>query len=42
VCGGYASSGAPSTDMADSINNFIKQVQAIKAAQTKWATPAKK
>ena len=42
VCGGYSSSGAPSTDMADSINNLIKQVQAIQAAQTKWATPPKK
>jgi hypothetical protein len=42
VCGGYSSSGTPSTDMADSISNLIKQVQAVKDAETKWATPAKK
>jgi hypothetical protein len=42
VCGGYASAGGPSTDLNDSISNLIKQVQAVKDAETKWATPAKK
>jgi hypothetical protein len=42
VCGGYASPGGPSSDFSDSVNNLIKQVQAVKDAETKWATPAKK
>jgi hypothetical protein len=42
VCGGYASAGGPSTDLNDSISNLIKQIQAVKDAESKWATPAKK
>lgn len=42
ICGGYASAGGPSTDFNDSISSLIKQIQAVKEAESKWATPAKK
>ena len=35
-CGGDESPGAPSTDLADSINALIAQVQAVKSAETTW------
>jgi hypothetical protein len=34
ICGGYASSGAPSTALNDSISSLLKEVQAIRSAQT--------
>jgi hypothetical protein len=42
ICGGYASSGGPSTDLNESISNLLKEAQAVKEAQSKWAAPAKK
>jgi|HubBroStandDraft_1064217.scaffolds.fasta_scaffold02151_11 hypothetical protein len=38
VCGGYASSGTPSTTVSDSISALLKQVQAIRSAQSTSST----
>ena len=38
VCGAYANSGAASSEASDSINALFKQIQAIKSAQSTWAT----
>jgi hypothetical protein len=35
VCGGYASSGGPSTAVSDSVGAFLKQIQAIRNAEKK-------
>ena len=41
LCGGYATSAGPSTDTTDSLNNLIKAVQAVKAAEPKANSTSK-
>lgn len=35
-CGAYASTGAPSTPIADDVSAMVKQAQAIQSAQQQW------